>query len=211
MLTPESPAAAPELRADLRRIAEWITPQSRVLDLGCGDGDLLHYLTEQRQVKGWGIEVDEEKIVSCISRGVNVVQADLDEPDALQRFPDGSFDYVVMTLALQAVVRPDLMLSELLRVGKQGIVTLPNFGHWQSRLQLLAGRMPVTKTLKKTWYETDNIHLCTVADFEALCAERDVKIVEESMVAAHRPLGNGLAQWRPNLFSDTAQYLLEKR
>jgi methionine biosynthesis protein MetW len=159
------PAAAGALRADLALITEWIAPGSRILDLGCGDGALLAHLARTRGVRGYGLEIDPDNIARCLAAGVNVIEADVD--DGLKDFSDGSFDYVVMTQALQATQRPDRVVDEILRVGRTGIVTFPNFGHWKVRLALARGRMPTTPALPEAWYSTANIHLCTVADFEA--------------------------------------------
>ena len=133
-MTRSTAAAPPDLRPDLALLCDWIRPGSRILDLGCGDGALLSYLAEHRQVSGYGLEVDEDKVARCIKAGANVIQADLD--DGLMDFDSGSFDYVLLTQTLQALQRPDQMLSEMLRVGRHAIVTFPNFGHWRVRLQL---------------------------------------------------------------------------
>ena len=196
-----------ELRADLLRIADWIAPQSKVLDLGCGGGSLLHHVTSHREVQGWGIELSEAKLVTCVQRGVNVIQGDLNEADLLSSFTDGQFDVAVMSLALQALKRPDETLLELLRVGREGIVTFPNFGHWRCRLQIARGKMPVTGSLPTRWYETDNIHLCTVRDFEQLCAEKGIQIIERAVMDRHH-LSSWRAQAMPNLFGEIAQYRL---
>ncbi|HIG79099.1 MAG TPA: methionine biosynthesis protein MetW, partial [Cycloclasticus sp.] len=156
------------LRPELQKICDWIEPGSRVLDLGCGDGALLHWLTEHRNITGYGVEIDPANVISCLKKNVNIIQADLDA--GLTGFESGSFDYVIMTQALQALSRPDKTLSEMIRVGRQSVVTFPNFGLWKHRLYLsLKGRMPVSKALPAQWYDTQNIHLCTVNDFERFC------------------------------------------
>lgn len=193
------------LREDLALISDWIAPGSRVLDLGCGDGALLAHLAAARQVKGYGLEIDPDNIAACVAAGVNVIEADVD--DGLRDFRDGSFDYVVMTAALQAMQRPDHVVSEMLRVGRTAIVTFPNFGHWRVRLALAAGRMPVTTSLPREWYETENIHLCTVADFEDLCAKKRWRVERRSLLNHHRRNGWGL-RLMPNLLTEVALYRL---
>lgn len=208
MTVPQPPTSAPGLRPDLALISEWIRPGSRILDLGCGDGTLLAHLARHRQVHGYGLEIDADNIAKCLDAGVNVIAADVN--DGLTDFADGSFDYVVMTQALQATARPDRVVEEILRVGRTGIVTFPNFGHWKVRLALARGHMPATRALPDTWYGTANIHLCTVADFEALCRERGWRIGRRSLLDhAHR---DGLAmRLLPNLMSEVALYLLTPR
>jgi len=196
------------LRPELRIIADWIAAGSRILDLGCGDGFLLTHLRDNRQVSGYGLEIDQAKIVQAIANGVNVIQADLNA--GLTEFESNSFDYVVMSQTLQAVNYPDRLLEEMLRVGREGIITFPNFGHWSCRLQLLTGRMPVTPSLPNTWYNTPNIHLCTLRDFEALCTEKAFHVLERTVVdRAHRtslPM-----RLLPNLMGEVALYRFRRR
>lgn len=198
----------PELRPELRTIADWITPGSRVLDLGCGGGTLLAHLRDNQQVSGYGLEIDQAKIVQAIDNGINVIQTDLDA--GLTEFESNSFDYVVMSQTLQAVHYPERLLEEMLRVGREGIITFPNFGHWSCRLQLLIGRMPVTSSLPNTWYNTPNIHLCTLHDFEALCHEKAFHILERTVVDhAHRtslPM-----RLLPNIMGEVALYRFQRR
>jgi methionine biosynthesis protein MetW len=192
------------LRPELQKICDWIEPGSRVLDLGCGDGALLHWLTEHRNITGYGVEIDQANVISCLKKNVNIIQADLDA--GLTDFESGSFDYVIMTQALQALSRPDKTLSEMIRVGRQSIVTFPNFGLWKHRLYLsLKGRMPVSKALPAQWYDTQNIHLCTVNDFERFCVEQGMVIAKKDIVDySHKP--NALMKLWPNLFGEVALY-----
>jgi methionine biosynthesis protein MetW len=193
------------LRPDLALIGEWVEAGSRVLDLGCGDGTLLAHLALHKGVRGYGLEIDPDNVAVCIGRGVNVIQADLDK--GLAGFADAAFDVVVMTQALQALQRPDEAVEEMLRVGKSVIVTFPNFGHWRVRLALLAGRMPVTSSLPERWFDTPNIHLCTVHDFEALCATRRWKITDRALLNQNSVDGL-LSRVFPNLFGEVALFEL---
>jgi len=192
------------MRLDLTQIQRWIKPGSRVLDLGCGNGEFLQLLQEKYQVNGMGLEIDPQDITEAISRGLNIIEQDLDK--GLANFPDQSFDTVVMAHALQAVHYPDRILDEMLRIGRQCVVTFPNFGHWRCRMHLGAqGRMPVSKSMPYSWYTTPNIHFCTVQDFEQLCQEKGIKILGRDMVGNtnRKPL---LASSWPNLFATTAIY-----
>jgi methionine biosynthesis protein MetW len=189
-------------------IGDWIKENSRVLDLGCGDGSLLETLSNKNQVRGYGLEIDPDSISQCIGRGVNVIEQDLNE--GLENFADASFDTVVMMQTLQALRYPHLVLDEMLRIGKQCIVTFPNFGHWRTRADLIfSGRMPVTKRLSYQWYDTPNIHFFTYKDFEALCVERNINIVNRNFVGG-RASDLGLDSIWPNLFAHTAVYRLSK-
>ena len=194
------------MRADLSIIAELVNPGARVLDLGCGTGDLLAYLQENKRVNGYGLEIDAGNITTCLGKGVNVLEQNLDE--GLGNFRDDSFDMVVMTETLQSVRAPAVMLDEMLRIGRECVVTFPNFGHWRCRLQLsLRGRMPVARHLPHSWFDTPNIHLCTFDDFEALCQHKHLEIIERFVVdASHadQPLINRF----PNFFGTYAFYRL---
>jgi methionine biosynthesis protein MetW len=177
-----------------------------VLDLGCGNGDFLRELMDNKSILGYGLEIDRELIIQCIEKKVNVIEQDLNR--GLTNFKDKSFDTVVMTQALQIMRRPDLVLDEMLRVGNECIVTFPNFGNLFSRIYLaLYGRMPVTKQLSYEWYETPNIHFCTIRDFEILCQEKDIEILHRQVVAERFP-NRLLKDFRPNIFGETAIYHL---
>jgi len=195
-------------RTDHDLLQQWIHAGSRVLDLGCGDGTLLKQLMQSKQIQGYGIENDRELIIAGLDNGINILEQNLN--DGLTDFPDNSFDTVVMTQALQAMSRPDLVLDEMLRVGKECIITFPNFGNWRARWHLaIKGRMPVTKQLDFEWYDTPNIHFCTVNDFEALCQQKGIRVLNRTMVSEQIP-DNSLKQVLPNLFAQTAIYHLSK-
>lgn len=196
------------LRPDLKLIADMIEPESRVLDVGCGDGELLDYLVHKQDVNGRGIEISQQGVNECVAKGLFVIQGDADKD--LQEYPDDSFDYVVLSKALQAVHRPQLVLRELLRIGKRAVVTIPNFGQWKVRMSLVTrGRMPVTKALDKTWYNTDNIHFCTILDLFDLINEEGLTVRE---FVPHRADGTRLnyGRIRANWSADQALFLLER-
>jgi methionine biosynthesis protein MetW len=194
------------MRPDLNIISEWIRAGSRVLDLGCGDGALLAHLRDDQQVNGYGLEIDADNILKCIQAGINVIHTDLEA--GLSDFDDDTFDYVIMTQTLQAVQHTERLLDEMLRVGREGIVTFPNFAYWKCRVQLaLGGLMPVVKTLPHTWYDTPNVHLFTIRDFEALCRHKRIHVLQRIVVDyAHRSsLGLRVL---PNLLGELALYRL---
>jgi len=196
-----------QLRAELRTIAEWIKPGSRVLDLGCGDGGLLAYLQSQQNVTGYGIEIDQHNIVAAIKNNINIIQGDVDR--GLTGFDDNSFDYVVMSQTIQALHNPDKIINEMLRVGHEGIITFPNFGHWRSRIQLIFGNMPVTRTLPSSWYNTPNTHLCTINDFEQFCRDFHINVLERTIVdSEHR--ARAFHKILPNLLGEIALYRVKK-
>jgi len=190
-------------RPDFDAIAGWIKPGAHVLDLGCGDGSLLRFLSDARNASGYGVEIDDARIIASVRNGVNVIQSDLES--GLSGFDSGSFDYVVLSLTLQAVMRTQRIVQEMLRVGREGIVTFPNFGYWRHRLQSVAGRMPVSRELPYQWYDTPNVHLFTIADFEAFCAAHGVPILDRVVLAGGRPVR--LAR---NLLGALAVYRLDQ-
>jgi len=186
-------------RPDFAAIADWIQPGSRVLDLGCGDGTLLKYLQQTRGVSGYGVEIDDSNVLECVMNGVHVIQSDLER--GLADFDDNSFDFVVLSQTLQAMRNTERIVREMLRVGHAGIVTFPNFGYWKNRLHVLSGRMPISANLPFEWFNTPNIHLCTIADFEKFCTERGINIVASTV------LTNGKrATLMPGLLGELAVY-----
>ncbi len=196
------------MRIDYRIIEDWVAPESRVLDLGCGDGTLLKELQEKKQVHGYGIEINAENIVRCVANGVSVIDQDLDQ--GLSNYEDQSFDTVIMSQTIQTMQYPDKMLLEMLRVGRQCIVTFPNFGHWRARLHLMfKGRMPVSDLLPYEWYNTPNIHFCTINDFEELCRALNIKQLNAEVIFNKNPR-SALKAIHPNLLATTALYRLSK-
>ncbi len=196
------------MRSDLEMIDEWIQPKTRVLDLACGPGELLHHLIQNKQVSGYGLEIRDKDLNTCIEKGIPVLEQNIDE--GLQNFDDQSFDLVVMTHALQQFRRPDLLIDEMLRIGKECIITFPNFGHWRNRIHLaIKGRMPVSEFLPYNWYDTPNIHFFTFQDFERLCREKNIKILRWAAVD-----GQLKDHWwirsMPNLFSETAIFHISR-
>ena len=190
-------------RPDFAAIAGWVGMGSSVLDLGCGDGSLLRYLRESRRVTGYGVEIDDDRVLACVKSGVNVVQGDLER--GLSEFESRSFDYVVLSQTLQAIMDGERIINDMLRVGREGIVTFPNFGYWRNRLQVLGGHMPVSDNLPYQWHDTPNVHLCTISDFENFCAGHGVRIVERKVLTGGRPVSV-----LPNLLGSLAVYRFQR-
>jgi methionine biosynthesis protein MetW len=190
-------------RPDFAAIAAWIPQGSSVLDLGCGDGSLLRYLRETRDVRGYGVEISDANIAACIANGVNVIQNDLDH--GLADFENDSFDFVILSQTLQATRHTEALMKEIVRVGRGGIVSFPNFGHWKNRLQIMQGHMPVSKILPYQWYDTPNVHLCTLNDFELLCDHLGLRIL-----GRHVMNDNGDVNLLPNLRGSVAVYRFKR-
>ncbi len=189
-------------RADLKQIAAWIEPSSSVLDLGCADGKLLAYLQAHKNIRGVGVERAPQAVVASVSRGVQVIQQDLEQGLAL--FDDQQFDTVVLSRTLQSMRNTEDILREMARVARYGIVSFPNFGHWSHGFSILAGRMPVSKEMPYQWYNTPNIHLCTFKDFEDLARSLGLRITHVAAFDANRPV-----RWLPSLRSRLAVYRFE--
>ncbi len=192
-------------RVDLHLISRLVEEGSTVLDLGCGDGNLMELLIRERRAIARGVEISEEGVYHCISRGLSVHHSDLDE--GLEDYPDGSFDFVILSQTLQAVHKPQLVLQEMLRVGRLGIVSFPNFAFWQPRIQLaLGGRMPKSSDLPYEWYNTPNIHLTTIRDFLDLCRAEEISVVKGIYLS-----GNRTVRLLPNLRARTALFVIQKQ
>jgi methionine biosynthesis protein MetW len=206
-----SPSAAPNgLRQDLRLIADLIEPHTRVLDVGCADGALLAYLARAKHVDARGIELSREGVHDCVSQGLAVVQGDGDTDLAI--YPDGSFDYVILSQTIQAMRQPRLVLENMLRIGRYGIVSFTNYAHWRARWYLMRrGRMPMARCLPEPWYRTANIHPCTLEDFEHLCAELGLRIEQRTCLAADgAPSRLASSRWLDNLLSEQALFVLSR-
>jgi methionine biosynthesis protein MetW len=195
--------AALTTRADFEVIARLIPERASVLDLGCGDGSLLRFLSETRGVDGYGVEIDHENIVACVRNGVNVIQDDLET--GLADIGDAWYDYVILSQTLQAMRHTEVVVDEMLRVASQAIVSFPNFGYWRNRLSVTLGKMPVSANLPYTWYDTPNVHLCTIDDFEAFCVKRAIRMRERFVLSNGEPVSR-----LPNLFGQLAVYLIER-
>lgn len=197
-------------RVDLEVVAGLIAPRAKVLDVGCGDGALLEFLQTDKQVDGRGVELSQRGVNECVSRGLSVIQGDADND--LVYYPDKGFDCVVLSQTLQATRNPRIVLEQMLRIGRHVIVSFPNFGHWRVRTSLLLkGRMPVTRDLPHSWYDTPNIHFCTIRDFKALCDEVGATVESATALDAngHR-IGLSMPWWFWNFFGQQAVFLLRR-
>lgn len=202
-------SAVVALRPDLRIVADWIEPDSRVLDIGCGKGELLDYLGKHKGVDARGIELRRAKVNSCVAAGLSVIRGNANTD--LSLYPTGSFDYVVLTQTLQAVEQPRAVLEEMIRIGTYAIVAIPNFGYWRNRLDLMInGRMPVTKHLNQPWYSTKNIHLCTILDFYDLSETMGLTVEQEAVLGRDGKVPRLSARSRrANIFGEQAIFLLK--
>ena len=190
-----------------RIINSWVPENSKVIDFGCGDGSLLKELFENKQVLGYGVEINDSKIEKCIEKGIPVIKLDIDK--GLNDFMSSNFDLSIMARSIQCLKNPDLALNRMLDLSKRCVVTLPNLGYWRCRINLASGKMPITPELPSSWYETENIHLCTIKDFENLCLKENISIIDKVFINRSGNQG-GLSKINPNLFAVEGVYLLEK-
>ena len=204
MNTQPIPTMPSDNRADFDLIAKWIRPGAKVLDLGCGDGSLLTQLKKSHQIRGYGVEKDDASWLKALENGVDVIQNNLE--DGLSGFEAKSFDVVILSQTLQAVLHTEAIVHEMLRVGREAIVTFPNFGYWRHRLQLIAGQMPVSKSLPYSWYDTPNVHLCTIKDFDEFCAEHRITVMHRLVMNAQREI-----HLLPNMRGSLAMYRLAQK
>ena len=200
---PQDTAEIAQFRQDFAIIADWVKLGAKVLDLGCGDGSLLAFLRGALEVRGYGVEKDDANILACMGNGIDVIQMDLEA--GLSGFEAQSFDTVILSQTLQAVQNTEEIVHEMLRVGREAIVTFPNFGYWHHRLQLIGGRMPVSENLPYQWYDTPNVHLCTINDFENFCGKHNIRISERRVLTDGRAV-----KFLPNLMGSLAMYRVQR-
>lgn len=189
-------------------IRDWVPSQSKVIDFGCGDGSLLKDLIDTKNICGYGVEIDHQMIAQCIEKGISVIEKDIDE--GIQDFELSNFDIAIMASSIQCLKNPNIAMRRMLKLSNKCIVTLPNFGYWRCRLALLAGKMPVTPSLPSSWYETENLHLCTINDFEELCSDAGFIIDERIFLNSSNKKGL-LASVMPNMFASEGVYLLGRK
>ncbi|MDB9748076.1 methionine biosynthesis protein MetW [Gammaproteobacteria bacterium] len=189
-------------------ITDWVPARSKVIDFGCGDGSLLKDLINTKNICGYGVEIDHQMIDKCIEKGISVIEKDIDK--GIQDFELSNFDIAIMASSIQCLKNPNIAMRRMLRLSNKCIVTLPNFGYWKCRLALLAGKMPVTPSLPSSWYETENLHLCTISDFEELCSDSGFIIDERIFLNGSNKKGL-LASIMPNIFASEGVYLLGKK
>ena len=189
-------------------INEWVPEKSKVIDFGCGDGSLLKELTESKGALGYGVEINDIKIEECIAKGVSVIKQDIDK--GINEFESSNFDISIMARSIQCLKEPSLALNRMLKLSKMCVVTLPNLGYWKCRLNLASGKMPVTPDLPSSWHETDNIHLCTINDFETLCMDEKI-VIKDKVFLNSQGKESKIAAISPNLLALEGVYLLEKK
>ena len=189
-------------------ITDWVPSQSKVIDFGCGDGSLLKDLIDTKNICGYGVEIDHQMIDKCIEKGISVIEKDIDK--GIQDFELSNFDIAIMASSIQCLKNPNIAMRRMLRLSNKCIVTLPNFGYWKCRLALLAGKMPVTPSLPSSWYETENLHLCTISDFEKLCSDSGF-IIDERIFLNSSSKKGVLASIMPNIFASEGVYLLGRK
>jgi methionine biosynthesis protein MetW len=194
--------SGPVIRADFSAIAKWIKPQSTLLDLGCGDGEFLEYIRAQKNVQTYGVEISDFSVLACVEKGLDVIQQDLEAGLAL--FENQSFDMVVLSQTLQTIHETESILKEIVRVGKECVISFPNFAHWSHRIDILLGRMPVSKSLPYDWYNTPNVRVLTIADFEALASQIGIKIIDRVVLHEGKELS-----WGVNLLGSLAIYRVQ--
>ena len=197
------------LRKDLNLIANLIEDNSKIIDIGCGDGELLDFLSKNKNARIQGLEIDQKKVNKCVAKGLSVIQGDADKD--LSLYPEKSFEYVILSQTIQATLEPKKILYELTRIGEKVIVSIPNFGFWKVRLDLLfKGKMPITRKLNSTWFDTDNIHLCTILDFLELCDQLNLTVKQTVTITSKKQKKfTGKPSIKENIFAEEAIFLIQ--